>query len=122
MSNHFGIPVKDIEESKKFYQKLGFKVFNSWRKEGQKLEGLWMKNENGCKIELVYHPANKNLKFPKIPEVLHLGIEVENLTEKIKELEKENIKIVIPITKGVTVKCFAFIRDPDGFAIEFSEH
>ena len=85
------------------------------KKKNQKLKALWLQDRNGYRIELVYHPENKNLDFPKIIEVQHLGIGVENLEEKIKELQKEGIEIVVPITKGVSVKYFAFIKDPMDF-------
>lgn len=122
MNHHLAIPVKDLEESKKFYEKLGFEVFNSWKKPHQELEALWMKDKSGYKIELIYHPTNKDLEFPKITEVQHLGIAVISLEEKIKELQEVGIEIVIPITKGVSVKQFAFIKDPNGFPIELVEY
>lgn len=122
MKNHLAIPVKDLEESKKFYEKLGFKVFNRWKKENQELEALWVQDKSGYKIELIYHPTNRDLDFPKVIEVQHLGIAVTNLEDKIKELQKSGIEIVIPITKGVSVKQFAFIKDPNGFSIELVEY
>jgi hypothetical protein len=51
-----------------------------------------------------------------------LGIVVSNLEEKIKELQKDGLKIIIPITKGITVKQFAFIKDPNGFSVELVEY
>jgi len=122
MTNHLAIPVKDLEESKKFYEKLGFEVFSSWKKPNQKLKALWMQNKSGYKIELIYHPTNKDFVFPKIIEVQHLGITVIDLKEKIKEFQEYGIEIVVPITKGVSVKQFAFIKDPNGFSIELVEY
>jgi lactoylglutathione lyase len=122
MNNHLAIPVKNLEESKDFYQKLGFEMFNQWEKPKQELKALWMQDKSGYKIELIHHPANQNLEFPKITEVLHLGIAVTNLEEKIKELQKDGVKIVVPITKGITVNQFAFIKDPNGFSVELVEY
>lgn len=122
MTNHLAIPVKDLEKSKKFYEKLGFKVFNSWEKLNQQLRALWMQDKSGYKIELIYHPTNKDFDFPKITEVQHLGIVVTDLKEKLRDLQKEGIKTVVPITKGVSVKQFAFIKDPNGFPIELVEY
>lgn len=122
MNNHLAIPVKDLEKSKNFYEKLGFKVFNSWEKENQELKALWMQDKSGCKIELVYHPTNRDLGFPKIIEIQHFGIGITNLEDKIRELQKDGTEIVVPITKGVSVKQFAFIKDPNGFPIELVEY
>lgn len=122
MDNHLAIPVKNLEESKKFYERLGFEVFNSWEKKNQNLKALWMRDKSGYKIELVYHPTNRNLVFTKIMEVQHLGIGVKNLGSKIKQLQKEGVEIIVPFTKGVSVKQFAFIRDPNGFSIELVEY
>jgi catechol 2,3-dioxygenase-like lactoylglutathione lyase family enzyme len=122
MDIHFTIPVKNLEESRRFYEELGFEVFNSWEKKNQKLKALWLRDESGHKIELVYHPTNKDLEFPRMIEVQHLGIEVVNLKRKIKELQEDGIEVVVPITKGVSVKQFAFIKDPNGFPIELVEY
>lgn len=122
MTNHLAIPVKDLEESKKFYERLGFEVFNQWEKAKQELKALWMEDKSGYKIELIYHPTNRNLDFPKIIEVHHLGIVVTNLENRLKELQKEGIEIVVPLTKGVSVKQFAFTKDPNGFPIELVEY
>ena len=122
MDNHLAIPVKNLEESKNFYEKLGFKVFNHWEKPKQELKALWLRDKSGYRIELIYHPTNQNLEFPKITEVFHMGVAVTNLEEKITELQKDDIKIVVPITKGISVKQFAFIKDPNGFSIELVEY
>ena len=122
MNNHLAIPVKNLEESKNFYQKLGFEVFNSWETTNQELKALWLQDKDGYKIELIYHPTNRDLDSPKIMEVQHLGIGVKNLEDKIKELQEEGVEIVVPITKGITVKQFAFIKDPNGFSIELVEY
>ena len=119
--NHLAIPVKDLKESEEFYQKLGFKVFNSWEKKHQNLKALLLEDKDGYRIELIYHSTNKDLKFPEIIEVQHLGIQVKDLETKIEELQKQGIEIVVPITKGITVKQFAFIKDPNGFSVELVE-
>ena len=121
MDIHFTIPVKNLEESKKFYEKLGFKKFNNWEKPEQKLKAYWIKDKFEHKIELTYHPTNKNIKFPEIVEVQHFGIEVKDLMKKVKELQNSGVEVIIPITKGVSVKQFAFIKDPNGFPIELVE-
>ena len=120
MNNHLAIPAKNLDESKTFYEKLGFEIFNSWEKPEQELKGLGMKDKDNFKIELIYHPKNINIKFQDMPVLQHLGIGVVNIEEEIEKIE--NVKIIIPITKGVSVKRFAFIEDPSGFPIELVEY
>lgn len=121
MPNHFAIPVKDLEKSKKFYEILGFEVFNHWERPTKVLKALWMKDKSGYKIELIYHPSNENLEFSKIPEAQHLAIAVSNIETMLEKLQKKGIEIVIPLSKGITVKYFAFVKDPNGFSVELVE-
>lgn len=88
MKNHFAIPVKNLDESRIFYEKFGFHAVTSWEEEPG-LKCLLMEDESGYKIELIYHPTNENLVFSKIPRAQHLGICVENVEEKIAELQKK---------------------------------
>lgn len=120
-NNHIAIPVKNLDKSKAFYEKLGFKVFNQWEKPDQKKKAFQMKDRSDFIIELVYHPDHKNIKYHELPRTLHIGIAVKNLSRIINRLQKEGIITTIPITKGVSVKKFAFIKDPNGFNIELLE-
>ncbi len=119
MKNHTAIPVTNLERLKDFYKLLGFVEIGSWEKPSQKLKALIL-----CKsdytIELVYHPSNKSL-FEEMPEVHHLAVEVEDLESQLKNLEGK-VEIIKPLTKGMTVKFFAFIKDPDGFSIELFQN
>jgi len=121
MDNHFAIPVKDLEESKLFYKKLGFEVFGQWEKPDQNLRALKMKNKSGFYVELVYHPDNRNIRLPETAAVLHIGLDVENLETKLGDLKRKGIIPITPMTKGVSIKQFAFIKDPNGFPIELVE-
>lgn len=119
--NHITIPAKNLEKTRAFYEKLGFEEFDHWERPERNLKGIWMKNDNGFVIELNFHPSNANIKFSEVIETQHMGIEVENLEEKIKKLKEANVEVIKPITEGITVKKFAFIKDPNGFSIELLE-
>lgn len=119
--NHIAIPVKNLEKSKAFYENFGFKVFNQWEKPLQKKMAFQMKDKSNFIIELVYHPDHKHIKYSEIPRTLHVGIAVKNLSRIVNKLQKEGIKITVPITKGVSVKQFAFVKDPNGFSVELLE-
>lgn len=121
MPNHFAIPVKDLEKSKKFYEKFGFEVFSHWERPERNLRAIWMKDKTGYKIELVYHPSNENLEFPKISEVQHFAIAVTDIESLFAKLQKEGIEIITPITKGITVKYYAYIKDTNGLTVELVE-
>lgn len=114
--NHTAIPVKDLEASKVFYEKLGLVEFRSWEKPEQELSAVVMRHPAaGTVIELVYHPDNVKITLPSIPAVLHIGFEVPDIESVFAT---GNLDIITPITPGVSVKEFAFIRDPNGFPVE----
>jgi predicted enzyme related to lactoylglutathione lyase len=119
MKFHFSIPVKDIAESAKFYSGLGFVVVSKWSKPEKKKEAVVMQRDD-CVIELSFHPSNKTLDLCK-SDNLHLGLEVEYLQKLLDKIEQQGVTITRPKAPGVSVKCFAFIKDPNGFAIELFE-
>lgn len=118
---HTAIPVKNIDASQRFYEHLGFSAVTTWEKPQQALRAVRMQDTRGAEIELVYHSSNEQLILPIRTEVLHLGIPVDNLEERLTQLQKLGAKIRVPITKGVTVRRFAFLEDPNGFSVELFE-
>jgi len=114
--NHTAIPAKDLEASRDFYTKLGLVEFRTWDKPDQQLSAIVMRHPTtGTVIELVYHPDNAKITLPSLTAVLHIGFEVADI-ESI--FAAGNFDIIQPITPGVSVKEFAFIRDPNGFPVE----
>ncbi len=120
MNFHFAIPVTNVAESEYFYGLLGFQKTNEWFRPEQELEAVIMQN-NGCTIELVCHPSNRSLTQSQVIEVRHLGLEVSDLAEMLLRLKENKVDILKPQTSGITVKYYAFIKDPDGFPIELFE-
>lgn len=122
--NHIGIRVANLENSRKFYEKLGF-IF---------LEGPMGKEP----VAIMEHPSGVNINFiinadsdvkcnvlmdvsEKHPGYTHMALDVSDVSAIEVELEKLNIKITEgPITLpngGVML----FIRDQDRNVIEFHQ-
>jgi len=117
MKFHYAIPIKDLAISEKFYQKLGFEKTGVWKHPEKELTGINMLRNN-CGLELVYHPSNADLVRSLNPFISHLGLEVDDVSELLDKLKSDKIEIVVPLSRGVTVKRYAFIKDPDGNYIE----
>lgn len=115
--NHAAIPVVDMEATKAFYILLGFEYFREWKKPEENLEAQVL-DKDGFILELVYSPSNKLLEPPAIVEPRHTGISVTDLNKILNDLEARGIKILKPITKGVSIKEFAFVADPSGNVVE----
>ncbi len=121
MPSHIAIPVTDIERSKRFYALLGFKQYNHWERPEEHRRGVWLRNTEGSRIELIEHPDNNTVVLPESPITFHFGLSVENIERTLEELRSAGVEVAVPVTLGITVKQFAFIRDPDGFPIELCE-
>jgi catechol 2,3-dioxygenase-like lactoylglutathione lyase family enzyme len=116
MKFHYAVAVNNLEESEAFYKKLGFEKTGEWTHPEKELKGINLLREN-CGLELVYHPKNSELIRSANPFISHLGLEVENVPDLIDELG-ESIEIVVPLSQGITVRNYAFIKDPSGNYIE----
>lgn len=121
MKPHVAIPVKDMNRSKMFYTMLGFAVAEEWQRPDWELKGCYVEHPSGMVVELITHPKNGSIKFPAVAEVLHIAVPVTNLDASIEELTRAGVKVVRPITPGLTVKRLAFVQDPNGFSVELFE-
>ncbi|MFH1088745.1 MAG: VOC family protein [Patescibacteria group bacterium] len=122
MNIHFAIPTKDLDKSRAFYEQLGFRYLSKWTKPDQDLSAYWMESDKGVRIELVHKPGFVYQRPENIPELLHIALPVERLIDEIDKWQDRGVKILKPITKGVSVKQFAFIEDPSGFPVELVEY
>lgn len=118
---HIAIPVRDLKTSRSFYAHLGFTVTAHWERPEKNLRAVKMDNGSGMQIELVHHPDNSDVVMPKIPEVLHIGIEVQDLTATLAVFADAGYDVIISVTNGITVRRFAFLKDPNGFPVELFE-
>ncbi|MBI5466982.1 MAG: VOC family protein [Candidatus Kerfeldbacteria bacterium] len=121
MIPHIAIPVTQIDRSIQFYQRLGFVLGKKWERPDWQMSGCFLTHPSGLHVELILHPGNADIHYPTTPEVLHLAIPVSDLEMMMTELIQTGVPVIRPIAPGITVKRLAFIRDPDGLAIELFE-
>lgn len=115
--HHTAIQVEDLEESIKFYESIGFKVVKEFEKDEPKSKAAFI--ENGTLLEL-WQFENENDPQTQIIKK-HIGLETDDLERDLRDFQQNGYEIVIPITKGVTIKQFAFVKDKNGNYFELVE-
>lgn len=137
--SHVGICVKDFEVTKKFYEKLGFKVCvepyettwedywkgkNAFYKlpEGTCGRIFFMQSSNGVKLEFFEF----NTIGDSSPSLLndlgihHIALKTSDINAVATFLKSHGIKIELGPVPGKT-QTFLFFKDPDGTLIEVGQ-
>lgn len=114
------LPVKNLEVSIEFYQKLGLKL--AWRgegaafvwiEEGKSWLGLW----EGKEYQTPYHPSLRHIAFQ---------VTYEDMKESLKWLESIQVEVV-PFGSRTSIEPFVrpyqgnasvYFEDPDGNSLE----
>ena len=117
MYHHTAIPVIDLEESQSFYEGFGFVKLREWNKPEEQLSAVVLEKD-GFTLELIYHPTHQVLIPSPVIESRHIGVSVPELENMLAELEEEGVTVLKRITKGVSVKEFCFVADPNGNVVE----
>lgn len=116
---HVGFGVEDIDKAIEEYESLGFKLVQKFEKDEPKSKAAHLTHPNGSGIEM-FQFLDKN--HPQVEFIKqHMAFVTDNIDEDIKKLQDSGCKIAIPKSVGVTVKHFAFLRDPNGQYIELAE-
>ena len=117
-----GIRVKDMDESIRFYTEvLGMRLVE--RKMAPQTHGEWatLKSPDSDQLlELNWyaHRSRFGTPYENGSEIDHLGFDVENLEEWVRELEAKGVTILVrPHEIGGWNEAFA--EDPNGIWIEF---
>ena len=121
--NHVGLRVRDLEISRNFYEKLGFKFLAG--PVGPEPAAI-IEHPSGVNINFILNaskdaPQNNILmeKEMKYPGYTHIALEITDAESVSKQLEDLGIKITERVEfKGAK---FFFIRDPDDNVIEFHQ-
>ncbi|SHJ82739.1 VOC family protein [Paramaledivibacter caminithermalis] len=115
---HIGIPVVDLEESKKFYTEiLECKIVKEYDYPEMTLVFL---DGGGTYIELIYKKNQERVKSENPSPIDHLAFKVPNLDSLIKKLNQNNIEILRE-PKIVGKARILFFRGPNNEKFEFVE-
>ncbi|WP_096187211.1 VOC family protein [Evansella halocellulosilytica] len=114
------LPVKNLEKSIAFYEKLGLKFFLRdgdtaflWIEEGKSWVGLWA----GEEYKTPYHPSLRHIAF---------RVSYENLKNSLRWLRQLDVEIV-PFGSRTSIEPFVrpyqqnasvYFLDPDGNSLE----
>ncbi|MEH6625240.1 MAG: VOC family protein [Motiliproteus sp.] len=118
--NHIGLRVKDLQTSRRFYEKLGFKFLVG--PVGPEPVAI-MEHPSGVNINFILNstdetPSNVLMDIPeKHTGYTHIALEITNANA----VEEQLLSHGIAITEKVEFEGakFFFIRDPDENVIEF---
>ena len=132
--SYVGIRVTDLDRSTRFYQEvLGLDVVRAgdFSRNGGGKYVLLRDSESGQRLELNWYPESSRYATRYIPgEGLdHLGVKVESVAEKLKELQARGVEVV-PIPESLARQQFSdsftlhigFVKDPDGNWIGLYDH
>ena len=133
---HFGIVVKNLEDSLFFYENLlGFKVFKKMKESGPEISTFLginnvevttvkMKNQFNQMIELLSYTKQKNNNDIVINQLgpTHIALSVSNLDDLYQNFKNQNIEFISsPIITNDKFAKVAFCKAPEGTFIELVE-
>lgn len=124
--DHYAISVSDSEKSRRFYEKLGFRLVKDYQADDGSVRILQMEN-SGFLLEMFCYPDSK--PTPDFVETLdsdlhvngakHMALAVENPQKAAEYLLKEGlIKEMPAVNEGRLGRPYFFIKDPDGIFVE----
>lgn len=115
---HIGIPVVDLEESKRFYTEiLECKIVKEYDYPEMTLVFL---DGGGTYIELIYKKNEEKAKSENPSPIDHLAFKVPSLDPLLEKLKENNIE-VLREPKIVGKARIAFFRGPNNERFEFVE-
>jgi len=113
---HKSFVVEDLSESTKFYENLGFTKRTEFEKEDGAKASLVRLND--FELEL-WEIRGKDSKYYPIKD--HIAFEVDSVELELQRLQDMGCEVITPLTPGNTVKCYAFVKAPDGQIYELVE-
>lgn len=113
--NFITLHVRDLAASEKFYTEvLGLKEMNRFNA-GPTTEILFLVGENGFQLELIADSNGESV----VAHGVSMGIYVASMEVTMAHLEACGIKIEHPPVTVGNGSQLLFVKDPDGFEVEF---
>jgi catechol 2,3-dioxygenase-like lactoylglutathione lyase family enzyme len=114
--NHFGIYVKDLDESMNFYTKtMGFREAFSLKDKDGKPILVYLQINRDTFLELAPAAADRPVGFS------HAGIWADDLNKTVTILRERGVKMDNPISDA-TKSLLTNISDPNGVRLELLEY
>jgi lactoylglutathione lyase len=124
-AGHIGILTSEYDAIIKWYrEKLDFRLVHEWTSDEFKMQLAFLapSNDNNFVIEIFGYNKPEAVDNAEVRYGYnHICFNVDNLDQTIDELQKRNISIVRSFSVPAIGKRVAFIADPFGNTIEFSE-
>ncbi|MGI6168118.1 MAG: VOC family protein [Christensenellales bacterium] len=136
---HVGITVKDLDVTRRFYEKLGFTVSKEpfattwegyWKAknffyklpEGTNGKILFMASPSGAKVEFFWFDQLVDGEYDvwNRPGIHHIALSTDDIKSVVEALRAEGVEFELGPVKGTTQE-FVFLRDPDGNMIEIGQ-
>lgn len=125
---HVGLPISDLENSKRFYERLGFEaVMDSAFMHDGKEGTVSMMKLNGIVLELYQmpEPGLSKIKKRKDGRIDHIAFDVDDIDATFTALKEEGFPIIeeAPLYLSFWKKgCkYFYITGPDGERLEFCQ-
>jgi len=124
-AGHIGILTFEYDAIVKWYREnLDFRLVREWTNDGLNMQLAFLAppDDNSFVIEIFgYNQAETAGNAQPKPGYNHICFDVANLDRTMAELHKRNINIVRSFSIPAIGRRVAFIADPWGNTIEFSE-
>jgi lactoylglutathione lyase len=124
-AGHVGIYTSEYDAILKWYiEKLDFRLVREWTNDAFKMQLAFLAppNDNNFIIEIFGYNKTETASNAELkPGLNHICFNVENLDQTMAELHKRNISFIRSFSVPTIAKRVAFITDPFGNSIEFSE-
>jgi len=114
--NHFGVYVKDLDESVNFYTKtMGFREAFSLKDKDGKPSLVYLQINHDTFVELAPAAADRPVGFS------HVGMWADDLNKTVTILRDHGVKMDNPIS-GATKALLTNMNEPSGVRIELLEY